>query len=107
MAAMTSTMTAMKGIAAKATGRVAAPHLHLSLRAILVLAGLALLFLAAYRISLWIHPNRRCRPCKGTGKARGVIFTWARSYCRKCDGDGMVPRLGTLLIGGAGRGQGR
>lgn len=91
----------------KAPGQFAGPHLHLTLHDILILAGVAVLCLAGYRISLWIHPNRRCRPCGGTGKARGVIFTWARSYCRKCDGDGMVPRLGTLLIGGAGRGQAR
>ena len=89
----------------------ASPHLHLSAHTIGVLVGvlavLAVLCLIAYRISLSIHPNRPCRPCKGTGKARGVFFIWARSHCRKCDGDGMVPRLGTLLIGGAGRGQGR
>jgi hypothetical protein len=94
-------------ITTTAAGAVASPHLHLSPHTIGVLAGLAVLCLVAYRISLWIHPNRRCRPCKGTGKARGVIFTWARSYCRRCDGDGMVPRLGTMLVGGAGRGQGR
>lgn len=94
-----------------AAAAVASPHLHLSAHTIDVLVGVlvgvAVVCLAAYRISLWIHPNRPCRPCGGTGKARGVIFTWARSRCRKCDGDGMVPRLGTLLIGGAGRGQGR
>ena len=90
-----------------ASAAVATPHLHLSLHTIGVLVGVAVLCLAAYRISLWIHPNRKCHPCEGTGKVRGVIFTWARSHCRKCDGTGMVPRLGTLLIGGTGRGQAR
>jgi hypothetical protein len=101
-------MTATKGVTdmylalRKMPGQVAGPHL--TLHGILILVGVAVLFLIAYRISLRIHPNRRCRPCGGTGKVSGVIFTWACSYCRKCGGDGMVPRLGTLMVGGTGRG---
>lgn len=85
-------------LATTATAAVAKPGLHLTMHAILVLAGLAVLFLVAYRVSLRLRPHVTCRKCRGTGKVRGVFFTWSRAWCPKCGGDGVVPRLGTCLL---------
>lgn len=87
----------------KATEQTAG--LHLTPHGILVLALVLVLFLGVYRISLWLHPNARCRRCGGTGQVGGAFFTWSRAWCPKCGGSGMVPRLGTLMTGLAGRGQ--
>jgi hypothetical protein len=61
----------------------------------LAIGGLAILSVAGYRVSLWIHPFRRCRRCRGTGKHRGVIFIRAYRLCRVCGGNGRRPRLGS------------
>ena len=68
----------------------------------LAVIGLAAACLAAYRVSLWLHPFTLCRRCGGTGITAG-FFPWSRAICRKCGGRGLVPRLGTLT---ADRGDG-
>jgi hypothetical protein len=68
----------------------------------LAVIGLAAACLAAYRISLWLHPFTLCRRCGGTGITAG-FFPWSRAFCRKCGGRGLVPRLGTMTAGLWGR----
>lgn len=71
------------------------PHLILCLA--VVVAALAI----AYLISLRLRPYVTCRRCHGVGKVRGFFFSWARDFCPKCGGDGIVPRLGSYLLAAA------
>jgi hypothetical protein len=48
-----------------------------------------------YRVSLLIHPFRRCRRCAGTGKHRSLVFSHAYRLCRVCGGNGRRRRLGS------------
>jgi hypothetical protein len=59
----------------------------------LAIGGLAIL-VAGYRISLWIHPFRRCWRCTGTGKHRGLIMIGTFRLCRVCGGNGRRRRFG-------------
>lgn len=59
------------------------------------MGALAIISVAGYRVSLWMHPFRRCRRCAGTGKHRGVIFLRAYRLCRVCGGNGRRPRFGS------------
>jgi hypothetical protein len=68
----------------------------------LAVTGLAAASVLAYRVSLWLHPFTLCRRCGGTGVTAG-FFPWSRAFCRKCDGHGLVPRLGTIAVGLWGR----
>jgi hypothetical protein len=68
----------------------------------LALTGLGLAWFAVYRVSLWLHPFTMCRRCGGSGITRGFL-PWSRAFCRKCDGRGLVPRLGTMTAGLWGR----
>ena len=61
----------------------------------LAIGVLAIVAVAGYRVSLWLHPLRRCRRCRGTGKHRGAIFVRAYRLCRVCGGNGRRPRLGS------------
>jgi hypothetical protein len=70
---------------------------HLAPDLILGAVVAAVLFLFAYRISLWRNPFVTCRRCGGTGKTGGLVFAWSRSFCGRCGGHGLVPRLGTRL----------
>jgi hypothetical protein len=100
-------MPTTKGIAdmylalRKTPGQVTGPHFHLTAEAVLILAGLVLLFLAVYRISLFLFPHAMCRRCGGSGKVKGW-YPGSAAFCRKCNGSGVVPRLGTLVTDGAG-----
>ncbi len=64
--------------------------------------GLAAAWFVVYRVSLWLHPFTMCRRCGGSGITRGFL-PWSRAFCRKCDGRGLVPRLGTMTTGLWGR----
>jgi len=55
-----------------------------------------------YRVSLWLHPFTTCRRCGGSGITAGFL-PWTRAFCRKCDGRGLVPRLGTMTADLRGR----
>jgi hypothetical protein len=68
----------------------------------LAVIGLAAAWCAVYRVSLWLHPFTLCRRCGGSGITRGFL-PWSRAFCRKCDGRGLVPRLGTMAAGLWGR----
>ena len=68
----------------------------------LAVIGLAAAWFAVYRVSLWLHPFTMCRRCGGSGITRGFL-PWSRAFCRKCDGRGLVPRLGTMTAGLRGR----
>lgn len=81
-----------------------APAAHAPGHATLWLAvtGLAAAWFAVYRVSLWLHPFTLCRRCGGSGITAGFL-PWTRAFCRKCDGRGLVPRLGTMTVGLGGR----
>jgi len=64
---------------------------------------IALIALAAYLISLRLHPWRRCRPCNGSGRHRGALFTYATRACTACGGNGRRGRLGVRVIHGGAR----
>ena len=68
----------------------------------LAVIGLAAAWFAVYRVSLWLHPFTLCRRCGGSGITAGFL-PWSRGFCRKCDGRGLVPRLGTMTAGLWGR----
>jgi hypothetical protein len=68
----------------------------------LIVIGLLVLWCVVYRVSLWLHPFTMCRRCGGTGKVSGFL-SWTRAFCGKCDGRGLVPRLGTHLLDLKGR----
>ena len=86
---------ALAHAAGQAAG-VHAPH------GALLLAALAAGGCLAYRVSLWLHPFRLCRRCGGSGVVSG-FFPGSRAHCGWCD-RGLVPRLGTRLLGLRGRG---
>jgi hypothetical protein len=77
---------------------------HVPGHAVLWLAviGLAAAGFLVYRVSLWLHPFTLCRRCGGSGITRGFL-PWSRAFCRKCDGRGLVPRLGTIAADAWGR----
>jgi hypothetical protein len=69
-------------------------HLDLTLAAF---GGLALV---CYLVSLLLHPNRRCRACKGTGRQRGAMFTWGDRLCSTCGGQSRHRRWGAQAFYG-------
>lgn len=79
----------------------AAAAIHTAPTADLALWAAALLTLVAvaYLISLWLKPMTLCRRCGGNGTVGGFLFSYARSWCPKCGGQKLVPRLGTRLLG--------
>jgi hypothetical protein len=88
---------------AQAAGRAApAAHVPGRVAAGLVLAGLAAAGWLVYRVSLWLHPFAMCRRCGGTGIITGFL-PWSRAFCCKCNGRGLVPRLGTKAADVLGR----
>jgi len=53
---------------------------------------------AAYVVSLSLHPNAKCNRCKGAGRHRGSIFSYAQRPCSSCKGRGVHPRLGRRVL---------
>ncbi|ADB30936.1 hypothetical protein Kfla_1842 [Kribbella flavida DSM 17836] len=60
---------------------------------LLLLAGFAV-----YLISLSLHPNAKCGRCKGAGRHRGTLFSYATRPCNSCKGRGTHPRLGRKVL---------
>lgn len=54
--------------------------------------------LAAYLISLLLHPHRNCRACNGTGAHRGTVFARGNRQCYSCGGQGRHRRWGTIVV---------
>lgn len=57
-----------------------------------------LLVAAGYAVSLVLHPHRRCRLCKGTGRQAGGMFTWGDRPCTRCGGSPRHRRWGVRLF---------
>jgi hypothetical protein len=53
-----------------------------------------------YLVSLRIHPLRKCRTCKMTGRHFGGMFTYSMRPCRRCRGSGRRDRLGSQVFFG-------
>ncbi len=51
-------------------------------------------------VSVWLTPFRRCRICKGTGRFRGVLSTWAQRPCPSCGGFGRHRRYFVTTVFG-------
>lgn len=62
------------------------------------LVVLGAILLVAYLVSLRLHPMRRCRPCKGTGRHFGAVFKSSHRGCTSCGGNGRRARLGVNLL---------
>ncbi len=63
-----------------------------------MLIVLLLAAFAAYVVSLSLHPNAKCGRCKGAGRHRGGIFSYAQRPCNSCKGRGVHPRLGRKVL---------
>jgi len=64
--------------------------------AVITVAVAFLMWLA----SVWLTPFRRCRICKGTGRFRGVLSTWAQRLCPSCGGTGRHRRYFVTTVFG-------
>lgn len=54
--------------------------------------------IAGYVASLYLHPNAKCNRCKGAGRHRGSVFSYATRPCSSCKGRGTHPRLGRKVL---------
>lgn len=66
------------------------------------LLEIAAVALVCYLISLRLHPWRVCRPCKGSGKHKGSVFSYATRSCTACGGNGKRGRLGVRILHAGG-----
>jgi len=53
---------------------------------------------ALYVVSLSLHPNAKCNRCKGAGRHRGALFSYAQRPCSSCKGRGVHPRIGRKIL---------
>jgi DnaJ-class molecular chaperone len=63
------------------------------------LVMLVVIAVAAYVLSLFLHPYAKCDRCGGLGRHSGALFTYANRPCHKCSGLGQKQRFGAALIG--------
>jgi hypothetical protein len=88
---------------ARATSRPGlGAHVPSKTTLLLIVIGVAAVCYFVYRVSLWLHPFVMCRRCGGSGKIIGFL-SWSRAFCYKCNGTGLVPRLGTRVTDLRGR----
>ena len=59
---------------------------------------LAMAAFALYVVSLSLHPNAKCHRCKGAGRHRGALFSYAQRPCNSCKGRGVHPRIGRRIL---------
>lgn len=68
------------------------------------LAGFIVIYLGlvgvAFAGSLLLHPHRKCRNCKGTGREQGAMFTWGDRPCSRCGGGPRHRRWGVQAFSG-------
>jgi DnaJ-class molecular chaperone len=62
-----------------------------------ILAVAIAIFAVGYMLSIWAHPQKKCRLCNGRGRHRGSIFWYASRPCRACGGRRYQLRLGTKV----------
>jgi hypothetical protein len=63
-----------------------------------MLVVLAIAAFVLYVVSLSLHPNAKCNRCKGAGRHRGALFSYAQRPCSSCKGRGVHPRLGRKVL---------
>ena len=63
-----------------------------------MLVVFAIAAFALYVVSLSLHPNAKCNRCKGAGRHRGAVFSYAQRPCSSCKGRGVHPRLGRKVL---------
>jgi hypothetical protein len=49
--------------------------------------------------SAFLHPYVRCGACKGSGRHRGGVFSYAWPPCHVCNGAGWKQRVTALVLG--------
>lgn len=54
--------------------------------------------IGGYIASLILHPNAKCNRCKGAGRHRGAVYTYATRPCTSCKGRGTHPRIGRRIL---------
>ena len=59
---------------------------------------LAMAAFAFYVVSLSLHPNAKCNRCKGAGRHKGSVFSYAQRPCSSCKGRGVHPRWGRKVL---------
>jgi hypothetical protein len=59
---------------------------------------LAMAAFAFYVVSLSLHPNAKCNRCKGAGRHKGSVFSYAQRPCSSCKGRGVHPRWGRKIL---------
>jgi hypothetical protein len=62
---------------------------------LLTVVGLGLL--AAWAVSLLLHPYTACSSCKGTPRSYGAIATRSFRLCPSCGGTGRQLRVGARI----------
>ena len=70
-----------------------------TLALVALLAGGVLVL--SHFISVYLHPYRPCRSCKGSGIAKGSIFTFSHRACPNCGGKSRFRRVGAPAQGKA------
>jgi DnaJ-class molecular chaperone len=60
----------------------------------------AVIALVGYAVSTRLHPLRRCRTCKGTGRLFGSFYKGSYRRCAKCEGRGQLDRAGAKVFYG-------
>lgn len=65
---------------------------------LLLIVIAAVVAVAVYARSLWVHPWAPCRPCKGSGRTRDSLFRAATGTCSRCGGKGRKPRAGIRVL---------
>jgi len=63
----------------------------------LIVAALGLF--AGYIVTIRFNPRISHRPCRGTGRRTGWIYTWTHHRDRDCGGTGRVIRWGSARFG--------
>lgn len=60
----------------------------------------AVIVIGSYFLSLRVHPWRRCRSCKGTGRQFGAVWKHSHRLCSSCGGNGRRARIGVQVFYG-------
>jgi DnaJ-class molecular chaperone len=71
---------------------------HLLFNPALIVVVLGFLAYQGWRLSSMLHPYTRCGACKGRGRHRGAVFSYAWRPCHVCGGSGRKQRRGAVMF---------
>lgn len=75
------------------------PLMNDTMALILLLAGGG--WALSHFLSAYLHPYKPCRSCKGSGIAKGSVFTFSHRACASCGGKSRYRRVGAPAAGKA------